>query len=57
MEEMCKVNVGGIEKEYLEGTSIADIAKDFQSQYDGQIVICKKNGKLTELLKKISSNN
>ena len=56
MEEMCKVNVGGIEKEYLEGTSIADIAKDFQSQYDGQIVICKKNGKLTELLKKISSN-
>lgn len=56
MAEMCKVTVGNIVKEYEENTSFEEIAKDFQKQYDGTIVLAVKNGKLTELFKKLTSD-
>lgn len=56
MAEVCNVTVGGELKQYNEGTSYTEIAKDFQNQYDSPIVLVLKNGKLTELFKKVTSD-
>jgi len=56
MEEMCKVVIDGVEKEYPEGTSFLTIAGEYAAKYDGDIVLCKRNGRLTELFKKLSGN-
>lgn len=56
MSEICNVTVGGELKQYNEGTSYTEIAKDFQDQYDSPIVLVLKNGKLTELFKKVTSD-
>lgn len=56
MAEICNVTVGGELKQYNEGTSYTEIAKDFQNQYDSPIVLVLKNGKLTELFKKVTSD-
>ena len=56
MAEICNVTVGGELKQYNEGTSYIEIAKDFQDQYDSPIVLVLKNGKLTELFKKVTSD-
>lgn len=56
MAEICNVTVGGELKQYNEGTSYTEIAKDFQDQYDSPIVLVLKNGKLTELFKKVTSD-
>ena len=52
MGDMCKVKVGDVTKEYEEGTSFFEIAKAHQSEYDSDIVLVLKNGKLCELFKK-----
>lgn len=56
MAEICNVTVCGRVKQYNEGTSYTEIAKDFQDQYDSPIVLVLKNGKLTELFKKVTSD-
>lgn len=56
MAEICNVTVGGELKQYNEGISYTEIAKDFQNQYDSPIVLVLKNGKLTELFKKVTSD-
>ena len=56
MADMCKVIVGGIEKEYPEDTSFIEIAREFQKDYEHRIVLVLKNGKLTELFKKVTGN-
>lgn len=56
MAEICNVTVGGTVKQYEEGTSYIEIAKDFQNEYDSPIVLVLKNGKLTELFKKVMSD-
>ncbi len=56
MAEVCNVKVGEITKQYDEGTSFLEISKDFAGQYDAEIVLAKKNGKLTELFKKVTSD-
>lgn len=56
MAEICNVAVGGELKQYNEGISYTEIAKDFQDQYDSPIVLVLKNGKLTELFKKVTSD-
>lgn len=56
MAEICNVTVGGELKQYNEGISYTEIAKDFQDQYDSPIVLVLKNGKLTELFKKVTSD-
>lgn len=56
MAEICNVTVCGRIKQYNEGTSYTEIAKDFQDQYDSPIVLVLKNGKLTELFKKVTSD-
>ena len=56
MAEICNVTVCGELKQYNEGISYTEIAKDFQDQYDSPIVLVLKNGKLTELFKKVTSD-
>lgn len=56
MAEICNVTVGKTVKQYEEGTSYIEIAKDFQKEYDSPIVLVLKNGKLTELFKKVMSD-
>lgn len=53
---MCRVKVDGEEREYPDGISILEIAKDYQKDYDSEIVLAKRNGKLTELFKEINSD-
>ena len=47
----CKVN--GIEKTYPEGTTYLEIARDFQDQYENDILLVRVNGKLRELEKRL----
>lgn len=56
MADMCNVKVLGEIKKYSEGTSFMEIAKDFEDKYDSKIVLVLKNGKLTEMFKKITSD-
>ena len=56
MTDMINVKVGEVTKQYTEGTSFIEIAKDFESSYDSPIVLVLKNGKLTEMFKKVSSD-
>ena len=51
---MCKVIINDVEYEYPEGTSFLKIAEDFQIDYDNKIVLVIKDGKLTELFKKVN---
>lgn len=56
MGDMYKVIIGGTEKMYEDGTSLEEIAKEFQSEYDSDIVMAIRNGKLCELFKKITGD-
>lgn len=51
MANMYQVNVNGQIREYEEGTGFEVIAKDFQGQYEHQIVLACENHKLIELRK------
>lgn len=56
MAELCEVKIGDSVRQYAEGTSFLDIAEEFQEKFDAPIVLVLKNGKLTELFKRVSSN-
>lgn len=56
MAEMCNVKVGDEVRQYAEGTDFIHIAKDFADKYDSQILLVMKNGKLTEMFKKITGD-
>lgn len=49
---MAIVKVNGIEKTYPEGTTYLEIAKEFQDQYENDILLVRVNGKLRELEKR-----
>ncbi|MBR4776741.1 MAG: nucleoside kinase [Lachnospiraceae bacterium] len=51
----CKVNVFGVTVEYEQGTTYAEVAKDYRGKVDGDIILVKVNGKLCELHKKIAN--
>lgn len=52
--EIYNVLVGEEERQYGDGTILAQIAQDFQDKYDAQIVLAIKDGKLTELFREIT---
>lgn len=56
MGDMCKIKVDNTIKEYEEGTSFLEIAKEHQSEYDSDIVLVLKNKKLCELFKKVTND-
>jgi uridine kinase len=51
-----KVEVNGKDYEYLSGTSLLEISRDFQKDYNSQIILAFVNNKLRELFKKVSDN-
>lgn len=55
LDEMIKLSINDEEKEYLEGTSLLEVAKDFQKNFAYDIVLASVDGKLSELSKKISA--
>lgn len=56
MREEYEVKIGTEVKQYKSGTTFKDVAEEFQNQYDNDIVLVMKNGKLTELFKEITSD-
>lgn len=48
-----KVTIEGITREYPEGITYEEIAKDYQEQYDGMIAVVCVNGKIRELIKRL----
>ena len=56
MGEICKVRINDTIKLIEEGTSFEEIAKEYQGEYAYDIVLVKKNGKLCELFKKVTSD-
>lgn len=54
---MAVVKVNGIEKTFPEGTTYLEIAKDFQDQYENDILLVRVNGKLRELEKTLAGDS
>ena len=52
--EIYNVLIGDVERQYADGTVLTQIAQDFQDEYDAQIVLALKDGKLTELFRSIT---
>lgn len=48
---MIKITVDGVSREYPEGTTYLEISKDFEQQYDYDIILAKEGAKLVELNK------
>lgn len=53
MEQMYKVKIGEEVKEYPHGTTFAEIVAEYQKDYQEQIVLVVRNGKIRELFKKL----
>lgn len=53
---MIKVIVDGVEKEYPKGITYLEISKDFEKQYDHDIILAKKEQKLVELNKRVTKD-
>ncbi len=51
-----KVTIGDVVREYEVGISYEEIIKDYQNDYDAQIVLVSVNGKLNELHKRLSKD-
>lgn len=48
------VEINGVKKEYPQGTRFLEAAKEYQDEYAYPIVLAKEDGRLRELMKKIS---
>lgn len=51
-----RVEINGREYEYPGGTSLLDISRDFQENYNSQIILAFVNNKLRELFKRVNDN-
>lgn len=56
MAEEYEVRIGTEVKKYQDGTTFRKIAEDFQDRYDNDIVLVMKNGKLSELFKRLTGD-
>lgn len=56
MEQSYQVTVGDVTNEYPRGTTFGDIAKEHQSEYEHQIALVIRNGKIRELFKKVDQD-
>lgn len=52
-QKMFKVQIDNVTKEYAEGTTYLEIAQEYQSEFENDIVLVVINGKLQELYKKV----
>ena len=56
MYKMSKIIIDGKEVEYEQGTTFEQIAKDYQKDYEQQIVLVFFNGRLRELNKTVKED-
>lgn len=54
MMEEYKVRIGDEIKKYRDGVTFGDIAREYQEKYENDIVLVMKDGKLTELFKRVT---
>ncbi len=57
MENKITVTVDGITKEYEQGTTLLTVSKEFQRNYDYDIILALVNHKLRELNKTLKANS
>ena len=55
-QSMIKIEINGKEYEYPTGTTLLEISKDFQKEYDNQIILAFVNNKLRELFKHVNDS-
>ena len=53
---MMEVTIAGEKKEYPEGTTYEEIAREYQKQYDDTIALVVADGKIRELMKKVEGD-
>ena len=53
---MVTVTINGRKKQYPEGISYEDIAKEYQPEYGGFIALAAENGKIRELFKPLKED-
>ncbi|MCR4749231.1 MAG: nucleoside kinase [Lachnospiraceae bacterium] len=53
---MAKITVGGITKEYANGTDFETIVNEYQDEYGGEIALVIENGKIRELHRKVNGD-
>ena len=53
---MIEVTIAGEKKEYPEGTTYEEIAREYQKQYDDTIALVVADGKIRELMKKVEGD-
>lgn len=53
---MAKLIINGVTKEYAEGTTYEDIVKEYQPEYKKPLYLVTVDGKITELIKKVSKD-
>lgn len=53
---MAIVTIDGISKEYEEGTTFEEIAKEYQPRYQNMIALVLENGKIRELIKTVQKD-
>lgn len=53
---MIEVTIAGEKREYQEGTTYEEIAREYQKQYDDTIALVVADGKIRELMKKVEGD-
>lgn len=56
MEQEFQVKIGDEIRKYPKGTTFGEIAKEYQPQYEEQIALVVRNGKIRELFKKVDKD-
>lgn len=56
MENVYHITVGGETKEYPQGITYAELAKEYQKDYPYDIALAVRNGKIRELFKKVDKD-
>ena len=54
--DMCNVTINGITKEYEKGITYQEICREYQAQYENDIMLVIMNGRLRELFKTLKQD-
>lgn len=54
--DVVKVTIDGVEKDYKKGTTFLEISKEYQKNYENDIILVFMNGRLRELFKSVKEN-
>lgn len=54
--DLVKVTIHGVTKEYKRGTTFLEISKEYQSEYENDIILVFMNGRLRELFKTVKED-